>query len=94
MKGCVTILYQITTLFIILFLVIYTFSLQSKIRKLEEQQDLHFTGDEDLEKQILEMNNNGSSLVEMVKFVRNETNLGLVPAKKYVDKIINNDISS
>ena len=77
-----------------LSLVIYIFSLQSKIKKLESQQVLPFKGDKDLEKQIVEMNNNGSSQVEMVKLVRNETGLGLLPAKKYVDKTLNNSLTS
>lgn len=72
-----------------LSLVIYIFSLQSKIKKLESQQVLPFKGDKDLEKQIVEMNYNGSSQVEIVKLVRTETGLGLLPAKKYVDKTLN-----
>lgn len=82
-------LYTISSLLIILSLVIYIVSLQSKIKKLESQQALPFKGDKALEKQIVEMNNNDSSQVEMVKLVRNETGLGLVPAKKYVDKVLN-----
>lgn len=87
-------LYTISSLLIILSLVIYIVSLQSKIKKLESQQALPFKGDKALEKQIVEMNNNDSSQVEMVKLVRNETGLGLVPAKKYVDKILNNSLTS
>ncbi|MEK4521117.1 hypothetical protein NSQ95_14115 [Psychrobacillus sp. FSL W7-1457] len=82
-------LYTISSLLIILSLVIYIVSLQSKIKKLESQQALPFKGDKALEKQIVEMNNNDSSQVEMVKLVRNETGMGLVPAKKYVDKVLN-----
>lgn len=74
-------LYTISSLLIILSLVIYIVSLQSKIKKLESQQALPFKGDKALEKQIVEMNNNDSSQVEMVKLVRNETGMGLVPAK-------------
>ncbi|MCM3358701.1 ribosomal protein L7/L12 [Psychrobacillus sp. MER TA 171] len=82
-------LYTISSLLIILSLVIYIVSLQSKIKKLEARQTLPFKGDKALEKQIVEMNNNDSSQVEMVKLVRNETGLGLVSAKKYVDKVLN-----
>ena len=87
-------LYTISSLLIILSLVIYILSLQSKIKKLESQQALPFKGDKALEKQIVDMNNNGSSQVEMVKLVRNETGLGLVPAKKYVDQTLNNSLTS
>lgn len=81
-------LYQVTSLLIIISLVITVFNLQGKVKKLEEQQFQQFIKDKDLERQILDMNKNGNSTVEIVKFVRNKTNFGLVHAKKYVDNVI------
>lgn len=81
-------LYQVTSLLIIISLVITVFNLQGKVKKLEEQQFQQFIKDKDLERQILDMNKNGNSTVEIIKFVRNKTNLGLVHAKKYVDNVI------
>lgn len=90
-KGGVNVLFEVSSLLIILFLVGYIFILQNKVTKLEDVQakNLHAHKDPDLDSKIAAMFNDGRTTVEIVRFVRKETNLGLVQAKLYVDDVLN-----
>jgi len=74
---------------IIIALVIYIFILQSKLSKLQEKQfkNLYDQKDLPLEGKIKTMIKNGQKEVEIIKFLRQEENLGMVQAKQYVDRI-------
>lgn len=84
-------LFEVSSLLIILFLVGYIFILQNKVTKLENVQakNVRAHKDADLDSKITAMFNDGRTTVEIVRFVRKETNLGLVQAKLYVDDVLN-----
>lgn len=79
----------IASFVIIIALVIYIFILQSKLSKLQEKQFKNLSNQNDLplESKIKTMIKNGQKEVEIIKFLRQEENLGMVQAKQYVDRI-------
>lgn len=79
-------------LIIILLLLVYIFILQHKVSKLEGKLSSLMVSSIDfkLEDEIMAMLEQGKSNVEIIKFVRQATGLGLLQAKLYVDRIDNN----
>lgn len=82
---------QIFSLIIIAMLTIYIFILQNKLKTMEHKLSNIMAGNlefSNVDKEILNMHHQGRSNVEMIKFVRKETNLDLLQAKLYVDRIL------
>ncbi|MDQ0273400.1 hypothetical protein [Cytobacillus purgationiresistens] len=90
-------LFKLALLIITVCLIIYIFLLQHKVKKLQKklnkhlqkQQSMTISNNKELEERVTYMRKNGHSSVEIIKFVRGETDLGLVQAKKYVDRVLN-----
>lgn len=87
-KGAI-LLMGLASLVIIIALVIYVFILQSKLSKLQDKQfkNLYDQKNLPLESKVKTMVKNGQKDVEIIKFLRQEENLGMVQAKQYLDRI-------
>lgn len=84
---------QVSLVIIVVLLVVYIIYLQTKVRnlKVELSKFLVTNVDFKLDQEIYEMLRDGKTMVEIVKLVRQRTNLDLLQAKLYVDRVLQNN---
>lgn len=79
---------QFTSFLIIIALVLYIIVLKRRLAR--ANQKMAVQPDEKLDQEVAAMLQRGEKTVRAIKYVRDQTGLGLLEAKQYVDRVQSN----
>ncbi|OES43456.1 ribosomal protein L7/L12 [Domibacillus iocasae] len=79
---------QFTSFFIIIALILYIIVLKRRLAR--ANQKMAVQPDKKLDQEVAAMLQRGKKTVRAIKYVRDQTGLGLLEAKQYVDRVQSN----